>query len=43
MSSIVVIEMIDNHIYIPTTRLHKEKATGKGLNIEYTPLNKSVI
>jgi len=30
MTSIGVIKMIDNHLYIPTTRLHKEKRKRKG-------------
>jgi len=37
MTSIDVIKMIDNHLYIPTTRLHKQNAKGKGLNIELYP------
>jgi len=38
MTSIGVINMIDDHIYIPTTRLQKN-AKGKGLNIRLTPLS----
>jgi len=39
MTSISVIKMIDNNLYIPTTRLREEKNTkGKGLNIGYIPL-----
>jgi len=30
MTSIGVIKMIDNDLYIPTTRLHKEKRKRKG-------------
>jgi len=41
MTKIGVIKMIDNHLYIPTTKLYKEKRKRKGLNIGYmyTPLN----
>jgi len=39
MTSIGVIKMIDNHLYIPTARLHEEKRKKKVLNIGYTPFN----
>jgi len=39
MTSICVIKMIDNHLYIPTTRLHKEKRKRKGSDYRvYPPL-----
>jgi len=31
-------KMIDNHLNILTTKLHKKTATGVVLNISYTPL-----
>jgi len=37
MTSIGAIKIIDNHLYIPNTRLHKEKTQKE--NIGYTPLN----
>jgi len=44
MTSIGVIKMIDNHLYIPTARLHKEKRKRKGSEYQvYTPLNKGKI
>jgi len=42
MTSISVINMIDNHLYIHTTRLHKEKRKRKGTDYRVYPF-KSVL
>jgi len=45
MTSIGVIKIVDNYLYIPTTRLHKEKRKKndplKGVNIGFTPFKGS--
>jgi len=40
MISIGVIKIIDNHLYIPTTRLHKEKRKRKGSEYRVYPLKR---
>jgi len=39
MTSIGVIKMIDNHPYVPTTRLYKEKSKRKGSEYREYPFN----